>query len=238
MNSYSLSGRLPTGDADGLVDIARAVLDNPEGVHVVVALVDCDEIRTKVGTGEVVAKLRVRAIEGFLGHTADAAAARRLWRRGWERRTGQVELPFELELENSAEPPNILRDGAGLHVAPSEDEPDDDPTDDEHTGSFDDPGVVDWDDTSDPEPAAAADLDPALLRHAAELVVTSQFGSMSMVQRKLRIGHAKAIQLMRQLEHAGVVGPLAGPGVARDVLVTVEGLPEVLRVIDPEGDQS
>jgi len=96
--SANLAGKLPDGDRNGLAAIATELIENPEKVHVVIALIDCSKVTTNTDSGDVVPTARIRRVEA-IKDPVDGNRMRQLLRREWERRTGKTVLPFEMEEE-------------------------------------------------------------------------------------------------------------------------------------------
>ena len=73
------------------------------------------------------------------------------------------------------------------------------------------------------ENSSSLDFDPSdrdeLFREAAEVIVTAQQGSASLLQRKLKLGYNRAGRIIDQMEVAGIVGPFEGSK-ARQVLIS------------------
>ena len=90
-----IASTLPGGDANGLIAIARDLIDSPHEIHVVVALVDCTRSTTDNDSGEVVPPARIRRVEVVADQ--DKGLANKMLRRSLEQRTGKTVLPFDLE---------------------------------------------------------------------------------------------------------------------------------------------
>lgn len=90
-----LASSLPEGDGNGLVAIARPLVEQPHDIHVAVVLLDCKKISTDVDTGAVEPTARIRRVEVVLAE--DHPLAQKMLRRALEKRTGKTVLPFDLE---------------------------------------------------------------------------------------------------------------------------------------------
>lgn len=95
-----LAGQLPKGEANGLIAISRALVDEPERVHAVIALVDCKQVTTDFDSGDVVPTARIRRIE--VVPAADFEPIQQFFRRALEQRLGLTALPLDLEDELTA----------------------------------------------------------------------------------------------------------------------------------------
>ncbi len=87
--------------------------------------------------------------------------------------------------------------------------------------SFQGGEAIDLNPDAGPDPDGSADIDDDLYEKAKELVIMHQQGSISLVQRRLRVGYARAARLIDMLEQSGVVGPFEGSK-AREVLISRE----------------
>ncbi|KFU80993.1 Ftsk gamma domain-containing protein [Amycolatopsis lurida] len=206
--SVSLSGRLPKDDKNGLGMISSTLVEDSASTHLIVAVVNCATVTTNMDTGEVIPTARIVAVEAFPGSTADAKQLRRVWREAYEQRTGQQAIPFDkVETAPANDAGDLLRDGAGVVV------------------SF--PGAG--------KSKTAEEVD--LICQAADLVITSNLASPTMLARKMRIGHAAAERLMDELRRRGVVGEPEGTD-EPPVIPEAADLPAIIEAIrGPRADE-
>lgn len=94
MSEIKLATQLPKGTAYGLDPIVADLCDQPDHTQVIIAIVDCKEVKTDTDTGEVIPTMRIRRVEAIVG--PDAHTVRRMFHRATERRTGHEALPFGL----------------------------------------------------------------------------------------------------------------------------------------------
>lgn len=84
-------------------------------------------------------------------------------------------------------------------------------------------------------PDAAPDDEDVLLADAAALVITQQQASVPLLQRKLRVGEARAVKILGLLEARNIIAPAVGSSKVRDVLVSVSHRSDVLAQLESEG---
>jgi len=92
-----LAAGLPDPEKNGLSMIARALVDRPHHVHVVIALIDCKKTMLDHDSGSLEPTARIRRIE--VVRPEDHQAAEHVMRHALEERTGQDELPFDVAEE-------------------------------------------------------------------------------------------------------------------------------------------
>lgn len=238
MTTIKLDSKLP---ANGVPDdLAQSMWDSLGSRHMAIVEVRVGE-RTEPADSldtDPSAKIRVTSIE-FASDSQDDERLRQAMRDRWAARTAADTLEDQGTWRERTNPDTSFQEGLLAHLAdrgqlggyPIHVELQADgsltinvgaekvePAEPEAEAGADQPGPLD---------DIPAD-DRAVLAAAAELVINTQHGSPSMLQRKLKVTAEKAGQLIDQLEELGVVsGPLAD-GKSRDVLITADDLDSVI----------
>lgn len=98
MTNINMSGRLPSGDGNGLVAILSELVRDQQQIFVGICLIDGKKVTIDKDTGEKVPTARIRRIEVILNEE-DMRVCRRLMERALGIRTGRETLPYDLEAE-------------------------------------------------------------------------------------------------------------------------------------------
>jgi len=93
--SVKITSKLPSDERNGLGAISAALCDDPEGTHVIIAVVDCSQITTNIDNGDVIPTARIHSVEAFDAGSPEAAQLQEMLRLHFQRRTGRRELPLD-----------------------------------------------------------------------------------------------------------------------------------------------
>lgn len=229
-----LKGALPKHDSqNGLEALDPMICHAPTRQFLVIAVVDADKVTTDVDSGEQEATLRIRRIEAVPADHAEAVSM--VLTGAMEARTGLQSLPLVVDPETGEV--SVSDDHAEVDREPQGPPSWAEGVTVSGTGPLRDMAqraglrVVEDHDADPADGSTTAPVDHAvdipLLREAVTLVLTTQFASSSMLQRKLRIGTVNAALLLERMESLGLVGP-AGDAKSRDLLVHPSDLEDVL----------
>ncbi|NUO96777.1 MAG: hypothetical protein HOW59_02480 [Nonomuraea sp.] len=91
-----IATQLPKGPQNGLVAIDRALVNNPEQPHIIVAEVDCKSVTTDTDTGDTEPTVRILHVEVITDRSGNWDMVRAAMDAAYRRRTGDNPLPFDL----------------------------------------------------------------------------------------------------------------------------------------------